>query len=502
MSVRSAFAIGLVVACHSFSPRIIPTPAAEPLAVHFRELFVDRQLIAKSEHIELRLHEPQPAGTSLVFDKPWEGAFCGYVTVLHDGDKFRMYYRGLPEAGGDGTAIESTCTAESGDGVHWTKPAVGVYEVNGSRDNNVVLKDQTPASHNFSPFIDGRPGVPADERFKALGGTSQSGLIGFVSADGWRWRRVQDEAVFKDTGWVFDSQNVAFWSAAERKYVLYYRRSPEGVRAVARATSDDFRHWSAAEQMVMGDGPAEHLYTNQTHPYFRAPHQYIGVAARFMPGRAVLTPEQAAAIQVDPKYFGDISDAVLLTSRGGNRYDRTFMESFVRPGVGWENWTSRTNYPALGIVPTGPAEMSLYIQRNYGQPTHRIDRLTLRTDGFASVHAGYGGGVFETPPLDLTQVVTKENEIQVGAGSGSGRELKLALNYSTSAAGGVRVEVCDAAGQPLNGYRFANCQELIGDEIERVVRWSGDDALPKGAAPLVLRFFLKDADLYSVTLTP
>lgn len=471
--------------------------SAEPIPFHGRELFVDRQLIASGESVELRLHEPRPAGTALVFDKPWEGAFSGYVTVLHDGQKFRMYYRGLPEAGVDGTAIESTCTAESPDGIHWIKPSVGVYEIDGSRDNNIVLKDQTPASHNFSPFVDARPGVPADERFKALGGTSHSGLIGFVSADGWHWRRVQDDAVFKDTGWVFDSQNVAFWSTAERKYLLYYRRSPAGVRAVARATSDDFRHWSAPEQMEMGDGPAEHLYTNQTHPYFRAPHLYIGVAARFMPGRKVLSDQQARTIHVDPRYFGDVSDAVLLTSRGGNRYDRTFLESFVRPGIGWENWTSRTNYPALGIVPTGPAEMSLFIQRNYGQPTHRVDRLSLRTDGFSSVHAGYAPGWFETPPLDLSRVAARFTD-PGSDGTAPGRQLKL--NYSTSAAGTVRVELRDAQGRPIAGYGRDDCQEIIGDEIERTVQWSGGNSLPRGVDVVTLRFHLQDADLYSVSV--
>ena len=69
-----------------------------------------------------------------------------------------------------------------------------------------------------------------------------------------------------------------------------------------------------------------------------------------MPNRQVLTPEQARAINVDPGYFKDCSDGVLLTSRGGDRYDRTFMEGFINPGIGPENWVSRTNYPALGVV--------------------------------------------------------------------------------------------------------------------------------------------------------
>ena len=56
------------------------------------------------------------------------------------------------------------------------------------------------------------------------------------------------------------------------------------VRSIARVTSNDFIHWTDPVQMRFGDSgvkPTEHLYTNQTQPYFRAPHIYISMAARF-----------------------------------------------------------------------------------------------------------------------------------------------------------------------------------------------------------------------------
>jgi len=34
-----------------------------------------------------------------------------------------------------------------------------------------------------------------------------------------------------------------------------------------------------------------------------------------------------------------------------------------------------------GVVPTSDDEMSMYVQRRYGQPSTYIERLTLRTDG-------------------------------------------------------------------------------------------------------------------------
>lgn len=455
--------------------------SAEPVgAVNIgsrRELFVDPLLIDRlSGEAALRLARPHDEGIVIPFDRPWEGAFCGYVTVLHDNDLYRAYYRGLPVAGADGSAAEVTCYAESQDGIRWTKPILRLFEVAGNRDNNVILAGLAPFSHNFSPLIDSRPGVQGEQRYKALAGTSKTGLVAFVSSDALHWRRLRDQPVI--TGGAFDSQNVAFWSEHEQFYVCYFRTFQDGFRRITRTTSLDFVSWSEPVLMEYGDKPIEHLYTNQTHPYFRAPHVYVSIAARFLPGRQVLTPEQAKAINVDPKYFGDCSDGIFMTTRGGNRYDRSFMDGFIRPGVGLENWVSRTNYPALGVIPTGNAEMSVYANQNYGQPTAHLRRYSLRADGFVSVSAPYGGGELLTKPLTF-----------------AGRE--LTLNFSTSAAGSVRVEFQTAAGQPVVG--LTESAELIGNELDRVVHWkSGSDVSALAGKTVRLRFILKDADVYSL----
>jgi hypothetical protein len=199
----------------------------------------------------------------------------------------------------------------------------------------------------------------------------------------------------------------------------------------------------------------EHLYTNNTHPYYRAPHIYIALPTRFLPQR------------------GDATDIMLMTSRGGDRYDRLFMEAFLRPGLQAARWGNRANYAALNVVPTGPAEMSVY-----HAPGGR--RYTLRTDGFVSLNAGYTGGEMVTRVLRF-----------------SGRE--LVLNYSTSAAGSVRVEIQSPDGQALPRYRLPDCRSLVGDEIEGLVHWRrGADVGALAGKPVRLRFVLQDADVYSM----
>jgi hypothetical protein len=446
------------------------------------ELFVDHFMIEKMDRVQLRLHEPKDEGIVLRFDKPWEGAFCGYVTVIKEGDLYRAYYRGLPNAGKDGSTVETTCYAESVDGIRWTKPNVGAYRVSGTHDNNVILADQAPYSHNFSPFLDTRPRIPPTEKFKALAGTRKSGLAGFVSADGIHWQKIQEEPVF--TKGIFDSQNVAFWSQHEDCYVCYFRtwtrEGYSGYRTVSRTTSKDFINWTEPVEMDFGDSPLEHLYTNQTHPYYRAPHIYIATAARFMPQRQVLTEEQALQLGVNPKYFNDCSDAVLITSRGGNQYDRTFMDGFIRPGIGLRNWVSRSNYPALNVVETGPAEMSVYVNQDYAQPTAHLHRYSLRMDGFVSLNASYEGGEVLTRPLRFTGNT-------------------LWLNFSTSAAGFIKVEILDPDGNKIAGFELENAKEMIGNEIEKAVVWQGNPDLAKlMGKPVRLRFVIKDADLYSL----
>jgi hypothetical protein len=247
--------------------------------------------------------------------------------------------------------------------------------------------------------------------------------------------------------------------------------------------------------MDLGDIPVEQYYTNETHPYFRAPHIYIALPTRFIgaplhPLRRALTDAQLQTLLTDPQAQGsqhppskiaiDFTDTVLLTSRGGPKYDRTFMEAFIRPGAGLGNWTNRAIYAYANVVPTSETEMSLYMTRDPYLPSNHIRRYTLRTDGFASVGAPYAAGEMVTKPLTFSG----EN---------------LVINYATSAAGSLRVEIQDQFGRAIEGYLLADADEIIGDEIERAVSWKGGSNISQLTGRAVrVRFMMKDADLYSM----
>ena len=408
------------------------------------------------------------------------------------------------------SASEVTCYAESRDGIHWTKPRLGLHAFHGSRDNNIILApDPRRISHNFAPFLDNRPGVPASERYKAVGGvfndnsahslpaaTSSAaqagGLFRLVSPDGIHWKLHSEKPIF--AGYALDSLNCLAWVPAEKNYAIYLRTWSEGgtpahpefrgYRTVSRAVSADFETWSEPTRMTFGDTPPENLYTNGTHAYFRAPDLLIALAFRFQPDRAVLSPAEMTRLGVHPTQRRGVSDAVLLTSRGGDHYDRTFLESIIRPGPDRAAWSARNNAPALGVVPTGDNEMSLYLVTHYTQPDCRLQRYSLRTDGFSSVRAPFSGGTLVTKPFTFT-----------GA--------QLVLNYATSAAGSLRVEILGEDGRPLAGFGDADCDELIGDEIARPVTWrQRPDLSPLSGRVVRLRFVMRDADLYSLRFQP
>jgi hypothetical protein len=456
---------------------------------------VDDAVLAQCDGTEVRLATPVAAGVVLRFDQPWEGRFSTFVTVLRDGPKYRMYYRGLGNAGPNN---ELACYAESDDGIQWRKPRLGLVEVNGSRDNNVIL-GYTPKryTHNFCPMIDDRPGVPPEERYKAVGGgmttSAESkatgavrGLYRLVSADGIHWRELPGRPLF--TGYAMDTQNVLVWLPAEECYAIYLRVwsndvpgkvTWKGVRLIARTTSKDFATWTTPEVMSTGETTPENLYTNATHPYFRAPQLLIALPFRFAEDRRLLSDDEMRAEGVSPAMWKGVSDAVFMTSRGGTRYERKFMESFIRPGPDRSNWAARSNIPALGVVPTGPGEMSVYVTCGYGSNTPRLERKTLRLDGFASLHAGYQGGSALTKPLVL-------------------RGGALRVNYATSSVGSLKIAVLDLDGRELPGLGEADSEELAGDEIDRDVRWKGGATIATlGERPVRLKFVLRDADLYS-----
>ncbi|MBI1310179.1 hypothetical protein GC176_02645 [bacterium] len=441
--------------------------AAQPLEIGSRlEFFVDDFLIdSLSGGATQKVHQPTPGGVVLVTDQPWEGNTCAYYSIFRDGDIYRMYYRG---SHGDLRSQktqhpEVTCYAESRDGVHWTKPKLGIVEWDGSKDNNIILKGL--GSHCFVAFKDANPDAPPEARYKGISRgrpDGKKGLYVFQSPDGVHWSLIKDEPVITDGA--FDSQNLAFWDPVTQQYRDYHRTFTNGVRSIMTCTSPDFLTWTKPQLLQYPGGtPNEHLYTNAIRPYERAPHIRIGFPTRYRPSDS----------QVEP---------IFMSSRDGLHFHR-WNQAVIPPDAPEDRDGNRSNYMANGLVtrPDNDRELLVYGSEAYYEgPDSRLRYFTYRVDGFVSVSAEANGGELLSKPLTF-----------------SGKS--LTLNYAVQKGGSVCVELQTVDGKPISGFSLDECKPLTGDEISQTVIWqSGADVSSLAGKPVRLRFSLQSADVYSL----
>ncbi len=495
--------IAPLLACLAFLSQT--TASAGPISIGSRrELFVDQHLIDKLDGTRLTLHHPRAREVAVRFDQPWEGNTSGYPTVMRDGDLFRMIYRGHRMVWDSGKLLMShspvVCYAESRDGITWTKPHLRKFpllgkmakQVSDPLDNNIVWPG-SPYSGTFVPFLDSRPDCRASERFKAVGGNYKTGLHLFTSPDASSWTKSK-EAIFKQGA--LDSMNVLFFEPREQHYVLYFRTVVDGMRSISMATSPDLHDWMKPVALEYPESPRQQMYTNGIQPYYRAPHIRFGFPTRYKARqmtdelRSLEPVELRAELTTAYARVGsDLTDGLFMSSRDGVRFQR-WDEAFLRPGPQSgptrSNWMYGDNYQGHGLYETksdvkgAPNEISMLFSEGYWREGEsRLRRYTIRLDGFVSVQAPFRGGEVVTKPL-------------VFDGS------RLEINYSTSAAGSVRIEVQSEDGEPLPGFALDDCFEIVGDSVEHTVRWNGGTGVESLAGrPVRLRFVLKDADLFS-----
>jgi hypothetical protein len=482
-----------------------------------REMFLDEFLVEKlSGKAEIRLHHPELRDVAIVHDEPWEGNTCGYHSVFADGNLFRMYYRGsqITLSTDKNAELEAhpfyICYAESNDGIHWRKPDLGIFDFKGSKNNNIVLASgeiegiRLNLGDNASMFKDENPNTSPDARYKAMVCSAKPhGLFAFKSSDAIHWLPMSNEPVI--TQGAFDSQNIAFWDSDNGEYRAYWRYFKEvinqktlkkrGIRAVRTAVSKDFINWSEITDVTYKDTLLIQLYTNQVKTYYRAPHMFIGIPTRYI--ERGWSPSMRALPQLEHRelrsshnlrYGTALTDAMLMTSRDGIQFAR-WDESFLPPGIERDGtWNYGQQYVAWGMIETksdlkgAPNELSFYSTESSwtsNAPTSDLRRFTLRLDGFTSVHSPMSGGELLTKSLRF-------------------KGKQLSLNFSTSAAGSVKVEIQDENGNPLPGFTLEDCFPIFGDTIERTVTWkNGSNVSALEGKTVRLKFVLEDADLYS-----
>lgn len=443
-----------------------------------RQLFLDTELVDENKTTaDAVLNSPVRTEEVILFDDPWQGNCCDYFTTFEDvdenGNKFyRMYYIGRWIYSDIYPDILRICYAYSYDGYDWIFPELGLREINGSKNNNILLDHTDQQFDNFFVFKDTNPDCNPQERYKALAENyilgAMTELRAWVSPDGINWT-CKGTVMPSGTG-TFDSLNTCSYDEKLGKYVMYSRNqinNENGVmyRAIQRSESDDFYNWTTPVALTYNDGKDMQMYTNNISRYYRAPQYYIGYPTRYT------SPDEISSDK------NRVTDSIFMYSRDGFNFERK-AETWIlnRPNDGI-NWTYGDSYFSAGILQTkdayGNDVMSFYTNEDrFSDTGTKMVKYDMRLDGFVSYNA-----------LGKTsEVYTKPLMFQGGA---------LSLNYQTGVGGRVVVSLEDK-----NGKTILKSDVLTGDFTDRVIFDESQLEKVKGKG-VVLKIQLYDAKVYS-----
>ena len=514
----------------------------EPIDIGSRpQLFLDDHVVDSTADVQRQLHRPtrHEGNPILRADMPWEqggnGVYLYGGTVMFDEEDgvFKMWYRTASVdrdvSGGKSSEVEGAykaCYAVSEDGLRWERQRLGLVEHGGSTDNNMLPPAQGTMSHIRRPNLLKDYAEPDPRRRYKIAYMDRIdgrwGLCQGYSPDGIHWTMNVGEPSFfarpvAPNGILFG------WDPRMRKFVHYHRKS-QSVRAdvdgrvarsrvaTVRSTSEDFSDWGDTRDVIWkseadppGWSPAHGvdlaavLYTEEL---------YVG----FVDSCSTHWVEDVPAEAWDA-YRGEFADyrTELLISRDGDDWTRVAPHwEFMRPGL-WGTWDGSLVGLAKPIVLddeiliyyTGSNLPGGVAHENHPQHglVHKVvdgQRLgfaigvaRMRRDGFASMEGYEPTGTLTTRPLvfdgDSLVINARAPDRPFGADS-----------TPATPFGRLRVELLDAAGEPLTGFSADDFDVFTGDDVRHVATWRGGDGLRSlGRQPVRLRFHLTNAALYS-----
>ncbi len=457
-----------------------------------RRLFLDPLVVEEKSGVERVFHacEKYPGNPVLVGDSPWELGGSGpylYGTVMWDQRLLRMWYHFFRDGG------YRNAYAESRDGIDWKKPDVGIIAFGGSTSNNLFLTvtqnpDEKPPRkargqcHNPSVIKRSWLEDPRERYVLFCYGADYGKVRAAVSPDGLRWTFVPETA---EAGLFQSSDVVSFcYDAYRKRYVATWKGATRRGRSVGVAVSGDGLHWEklggspifTADDL---DPPCTQVYGMPVFPYQGL---YIGLPWIY---------------HAKPHYASEM----LMTREEAEGESPCTVD--VQLAWSWDlmNWTRPPDRKPF--IPRGkPGEFDCGMVYTARAPVRIKDRLyfyyggfdlphnapnfhgaigiaTLRIDGFCSMHAGEGEG----------WLITRREKMESPG---------VEINAATGPDGYVRAELLDLRNRVIPGFSLQDCLPFSGDSIRHRLSWRTNQ-FPGGwkNSPKKIRFFLKNADLYS-----
>lgn len=385
--------------------------------------------------------------------------------------------------------------AESSDAVHWKLPPVGRLKFRGERNHNVVYGAgymKSTGYHGGSVFRD--PSAPRAERYKAfhLGVISKESyaslrpkhrgeldllnehafqrdgelwvLCGAVSPDGFRWRALREPVSLHHS----DTHNVCEYDPFLGQYVAYVRTWYFCRRTIGRMASADFRRFPIPEELFWpdaGQAPYDTWYANGKTTMPDAPDYHV-----MFPMRWSLPTDHFEfhlAASPDNVVWGFVPGGAVCSPGEPGSWD----SGVVSPGHGMVELPGNR----IGILYCGTPVPHKYPRR---PPLGALAWAWWPKGRLVALKAPLEGSFALWPLLFKGRTVH--------------------LNFRTTMTGHIQVEAL-ADGKVLPGRSFADCDRLAGDALDQLVTWKGQTDLGhKDGQAVVLRFRMRNADLYSV----
>ena len=182
----------------------------------------------------------------IVREHPWEGTgpHLGGSVVRDPGmGRFRMWYSVFNRHAYDNKLPFSynVCYAESGDGLTWRKPMLGVFDYQGTTSNNCIRLG-TDKTQNIDVCLNPTAGVHPG-RFLAIH-NQRGGVFVSTSDDGVTFRRLIEQPAIT---YHSDTHNNFVFDETRGRWLLYCRpRAYAGdhKRRVSVQSSTDLRQWT------------------------------------------------------------------------------------------------------------------------------------------------------------------------------------------------------------------------------------------------------------------
>ena len=389
------------------------------------------------------------------------------------------------------------CMAESDDGVAWRKAKLpdGHRPVN-DLPSAVHVHGSTPEVR-WDPW-DADPGRRYKVACRNFNLEPWANLSIGCSPDGVRWTVDDDPSHcwYHRAGGNDGSRTPLYNPVTGKWQVICRPYCPD--RRIAMVESEDLQHWTEPITVMHPDGldsPGTQFYGLRVWPY--------GV-----------TNGCGTADDFEGYFVGllNVYTAALGERRGGGKWTGNgHLEwAYSYNGVHW----NRTNRMPIAGHEDPDVPFGLWMD---GRPIgcDADGRFRMIVMGQASSHGGYPTEDGSSAPVGAygdygwRHATLRKDGFAYIRSNGQGRiGLKamipaagdLNINF-LSPHGRVRVQACNGNFEPREGYTFADCVPMRGDELHAPVRWKDRTADELIGTDVRLEFDLYDAHLYAVRWT-